>query len=106
MRREPCSLSKRRRAHESCIQYVNGLMVRDAYLQQGVSSNNGQEPFQALAPALNNLVRETVREDFAGKWRNVHSCRLAFENVTESFEIGVTTANQRMTKLESWNIRL
>jgi len=68
--------------------------------------NNAQEAFQALSPALDNFVREPVRKDLAGERRNVHPGRLALQDISERFKVGVTPPHDGVAKLKGWDVRL
>lgn len=76
------------------------------YLKQGMTSDDSQEPLQALSPSFDNLVGEPVGEDFAGERRDVDACGFAFENVTEGFEIRVAAADERVAQFEGGDIGL
>lgn len=69
-------------------------------------SNDGKEALEALAPALDDLVREAVREDLAGKGRDVHARGLALEDVAEGLEVRVAAAHDRVAELERGDVRL
>ena len=58
-----------------------------------MSGNDSKETFKALSTSVDDLVRETVREDFAGEWRDVDAGGLAFEDVTEGFEVAVASSD-------------
>ncbi len=53
---------------------------------------------------LNYVVRESVREYFAGQWRDGDSCALTLQDVPEVFKIGVAAAHDRMAQLEGGNV--
>ena len=69
-------------------------------------SHNGEETLEALAAALDDLVREAVREDLARERGDVHARRLALEDVPERLEVGVAAADDRVAELEGGDIRL
>jgi len=71
-----------------------------------MSSNNSQEPLQPFSPALNDLIRESVREHLARQRRNIDARRLALQYVAKCLEIGVAPAHNRMAQLERWDVRL
>ena len=71
-----------------------------------MSRDDSEEPLEALAAALDDLVREAVREDLARERGDVHACRLALEDVPEGLEVGVPPPHDRMAKLEGRDIRL
>lgn len=64
-----------------------------------------QEPLQTLPPMLNHVVTETIGEDFARQRRNRHTRRLSLQDVTEVFEVGVSSADVAVAELESWDVR-
>jgi len=69
-------------------------------------SNDAQKPLQTLSSALNNLIREAIREDFAWECWDVDSRRFMLEDVAEGFEIGVSPADERMAELEGGDVGL
>lgn len=69
-------------------------------------SYDGEEALEALAPALDDLVREAVREDLAGEGRDVHARGLALEDVAEGLEVRVAAAHDRVAELERGDVRL
>ena len=69
-------------------------------------SDDGEEALEALTAALDDLVREAVREDLAGQRGDVHARALALEDVAEGLEVRVPPANNRVAELECWDIRL
>ena len=71
-----------------------------------MASNDAQKPLQALPPALNDLVRKSIREYLAGQGRDIYSGGFALEDIAESFEIGVASAHNGMSKLERRNVGL
>ena len=71
-----------------------------------MSRNDSEEPLEALAAALDDLVREAVREDLARERGDVHARRLALEDVPEGLEIRVPSAHNRVAQLECGDIGL
>ena len=71
-----------------------------------MSSDDSQEPLQALTSGFNDLVGESVGEDLSGERRDVDSCRFAFENVPEGFEIRVTATDEGVAQFEGGDISL
>jgi hypothetical protein len=71
-----------------------------------MASDDAQKPLQTFPSCLYNFIRESVGENLAWKRRDVHSSGLMLENVTESFEIRVAPANNRVAKLKGGNIGL
>lgn len=71
-----------------------------------MSSNNAQKPFQSLSPALNHLIRESVRKYFSGQRRNINAGRFMLENVTEGFKVRVASPDDGLSKFESGYIGL
>ena len=53
---------------------------------------------------LNHVIREAICKHFSWQWGNSNSCALPLQNVSEIFEVGVAATDDRMTKLEGWNI--
>ena len=76
------------------------------HLKQGVARHDRQEPLQTLAPALDNLIREPVREDLAGEGRDVHPRRFVLEDVAEGLKVRVPPADDRVAELEGRDVRL
>ncbi len=71
-----------------------------------MAGDNGEEAFEALAAALDDLVGEAVREDLAGERRDVHARRLALEDVPEGLEVRVAPPDDRVAQLERGDVRL
>ena len=71
-----------------------------------MSRDDSEEPLEALAAALDDLVREAVREDLARERGDVHARRLALEDVPEGLEVGVATADGGGLELEGGDICL
>jgi hypothetical protein len=71
-----------------------------------MTGHNGEETFKALSSALNDLVRKSVREDFARQGWNIDACGLALEDVPEGLEVRVAPPDERVSELESRDIRL
>jgi hypothetical protein len=71
-----------------------------------MARNNSQEAFKTLPSRLDHLVREPIRKHLAWQDRDVDSRRFSLKNVSESLKIGITSSNDRMTKLESGDIGL
>ena len=84
----------------------NGAAWTGTHLEKRVPSDDSKEPLEALAPALDDLVREPVREDLAGERGDVHARRLALEDVPERLEVGVAAADDRVAQLERGDVRL
>ena len=78
----------------------------ETHLEERVPSDDGEEALEALAAALDDLVREAVREDLSGQRRDVDSCALTFENVAEGFKVAVPSAHKRVPQLEGRDVRL
>ena len=76
------------------------------YLKQRVSSDDGQEPLEALTTGVDNLVREAVREDIAGEGRDGHARGLALEDITEGLEVGVASSDGGVAQFESGDVCL
>ena len=71
-----------------------------------MSSNDSQETFQSFSSGLYDLVGEAVGEDLARKRWDVHTGRLAFENVPEGLKVGVAASNDGVAKLKGRDVRL
>lgn len=71
-----------------------------------MAGDDGEEAFEALAAALDDLVGEAVREDLAGERRDVHARRLALEDVPEGLEVRVAPPDDRVAQLERGDVRL
>ena len=71
-----------------------------------MTRHDRQEPLQTLAPALNDFVREPVREDLAGEGWDVDSRGLVLEDIAEGLEVRVPPANDRVAELEGRDVRL
>ena len=71
-----------------------------------MARHDRQEPLQTLAPALNDLVREPVREDLAGKGWDVDSRGLVLKDIAEGLEVRVPPADDRVAELEGRDVRL
>ena len=76
------------------------------HLKERVPSDDGEEALEALAAALDDLVREAVREDLAGQRGDVHARALALEDVTEGFEVRVPSSDDRVPEFERGDVRL
>lgn len=81
-------------------------MIKPPNLQKRVTSDNREEPLEALTARLDDLIREAVREDLAREWGDVHARRFALEDITEGFEVGVAPAYSGLAKLERGNVCL
>ena len=75
-------------------------------LQQRMSSNNTQKPLQSLSPALNHLIRESIRKYFSGQRRNINAGRFMLENVAKGFKVRVAPPDDGLSKFESGYIGL
>ena len=62
-------------------------MHTETYLQQRMTRHDAQEPLQPLPPALNDLIREAIREYLSGERGDVDSGGLVFEDVAEGFKV-------------------
>ena len=71
-----------------------------------MARHDRQEPLETLASTLNDLVRESVRENLARERRNVDPGGLALEDVAERLEIRVPPADNRVAELERGDVRL
>ena len=71
-----------------------------------MARHDRQEPLQTLAPALDNLIREPVREDLAGKGWDVDPRGFVLEDVAECLEVRVPPADDRVAELEGGDVRL
>ena len=71
-----------------------------------MARNDRQEPLEALAPALDDLVREPVRENLAGERGDVHARRLALQDVPERLKVRVAPPDDRVAELERGDVRL
>lgn len=69
-------------------------------------SDNAQEPFQALPPALDDFVGEAVREHLAWQGWDVDACGFVLEDVAECLEVGVAAPDRRMAQLEGGDVCL
>jgi hypothetical protein len=76
------------------------------YLEKRVAGDDGEEALEALAAALDDLVREAVGEDFARQRRDVHARALALEDVAEGLKVRVPPAHERVPQLERRDVRL
>ena len=59
--------------------------------------NDAQEPLETLPPALNDLVREAIREHLPRERRDVHTRGFVLEDVAEGFKVGVAPAHKGMS---------
>lgn len=71
-----------------------------------MASDDCQETFEALPPSFDDLVGKSVGKNLARERGDIHAGRFAFENIAECFEIGVTSADNRVTKFKSGDISL
>lgn len=71
-----------------------------------MSGDDGQETFKTLTAGLNNLIRESVREDLAWQGRDVDPGRFTLEDVTESLEVAVASPHHGVPQLECRDVRL
>ena len=69
-------------------------------------SDDGEEALEALAAALDDLVREAVREDLAGQRGDVHARALALGDVAEGLEVRVPPSHDGVAELEGGDVRL
>jgi len=68
--------------------------------------NDAKEPLKTLTPGLDDLVREAVGEDLSGERRDVHSRRLALENIAEGLKVRVASTHERVSQFERGDVRL
>lgn len=59
-----------------------------------------EKTLETFPSELDVLVREPVCEDLSWKRRDVDSCALAFENVSESLKVGAAGAQVHVHKCE------
>ena len=59
-----------------------------------MTGDNCQKPLQTLPSSFNDLILETIREDFAREGRDVDACRFSFEDIAESFKVGVASSDK------------
>ena len=71
-----------------------------------MARDDGEEALEALAAALDDLVREAVREDLARERRDVDARRLALEDVPERLKVRVAPPDDRVPELERGDVRL
>lgn len=71
-----------------------------------MASDDAQKSLQTLSPTLYHLIREAVGKDFARKGRDIDAGRFMFEDVAKGFKVGISTSNNRVTKLEGGYIGL
>lgn len=69
-------------------------------LQKRVADDDAEKLFETSAATLNDVVAESVREDFAGQGRNGHASAFALENVAEVLKVGIAAAHARGSELE------
>lgn len=73
-------------------------------LQERVSRYDLQEALKPLSPMLNDVVAESVGEDFTRQRRNGHTCALPLENIAEVLEIRVSPAHNRVLQFEGGDV--
>ena len=102
-----CETKKKKVSHSALTaDYQDRRETTRTYLQQGMSSHDGQKAFQTLSPGLDDFIGEPVRENLSWQWRNVDPGRLSFEDIPKGFEIGITPANDGVAQLESGDVGL
>ena len=90
MHKGPCSQSTR-----SIKQLVSvnaplnsaGQNSPKTHLKERVPCNNAKEALKSLASGFDDLIGEAVGKDLARERRNVHSSRLALENIAEGLKV-------------------
>ena len=71
-----------------------------------MSRDDSEEPLEALAAALDDLVREAVREDLARERRDVDARRFALEDVPERLKVRVAPPDERVAQFEGGDVGL
>jgi hypothetical protein len=66
---------------------VRTIVVGESYLKQRVSCYNLQKALEPFPSALDDLVREAIREDLAGQGWDVDSRTFPLENVSEGLKV-------------------
>ena len=68
--------------------------------------DDGEEPLEAVAAGLDDLVREAVREDLSRERWDVHARRFTFEDIAEGLEVRVASTYGGLAKLEGRDVCL
>jgi hypothetical protein len=76
------------------------------YLQQGVTSDDSEETFEALAAAFDDLVREAVGEDLAGEWWDIYPRRLSLKDIPKGLKVRIPATDEGVTELEGRDVCL
>lgn len=63
-----------------------------------------EEALQPPPPLLDHAVVEAVQVDLARQRRDADARRLALQEVTEDFEVGVAPADLRAAEFEGWDV--
>lgn len=69
-----------------------------------MTSNNLQEPLQTFPSVLNHIITESIGKHFPWKRWYCDSGALAFQDVSEVLEVGVSPAHDGMLKLEGGDV--
>jgi len=69
-----------------------------------MSNYNLQEALKTLSPVFYDIVAKSVCEHLAWQWGDGHPCALPLQDVTEVFEIRVTTADAAMAQFEGGDV--
>ena len=75
-----------------------------ARLQQWMSHHDLQKPLQPLAPMLDHIIAEPIREDLPRQRRDGHPRALPLQDVAEVFEVGVAPAHGAVLQLEGGDV--
>lgn len=75
-----------------------------AGLEERVANHDLEELFETSPPALDDVVRESVGEDLAGKRGDGDAGALTLEDVAEVLEVAVSPADARGAQFEGWDV--
>jgi hypothetical protein len=87
MHKEPCCRSTHNLCQSTRLSIPQWFARSKIYLEERVPRNDAEEALEALASGLDDLVGETVGEDFAGERGDVDSRRLALQDIAEGFKV-------------------
>lgn len=73
-------------------------------LKEWMTSNDLQKPLERFPSAFDYLVRESSTEDLARQKRNINPGTFPLQNLSEGFEISISSSDARVAYSESWNV--
>lgn len=93
--RVPCSQSTQKRR----VSWILDCAVqqnRQADLKQRMTRNDTQKALETLPTRLDDFFGKPVGKNLSGQRGDIHARRLAFEDISECFKVGIAPSNARM----------